>query len=70
MGIRAVLGKLACACRQTIGGIFASISSRIAAHSETIGRNGGSVGGHRLEPKLHPPDGACPVKPAILADAP
>jgi DHA2 family multidrug resistance protein-like MFS transporter len=59
---------------QTIGAILAAISFRIAGHSETVALGMAAalaaIAAVASGARLYHPDGARPVKPAIVADAP
>lgn len=59
---------------QTIGAILAAISFRIAGHSETtaLGMPAAlaAIAAVASGARLYHPEGARPVKPAIVADAP
>ena len=59
---------------QTIGAILAAISFRIAGHSETtalgVAAALAAIAAVASGARLYHPEGARPVKPAIVADAP
>ena len=71
MGIKAVFGKLARASPgQTIGGILAAISFRFAALSETVALSMAAALAAIAGVQGSIIRRACPVKPAIVVDAP
>jgi DHA2 family multidrug resistance protein-like MFS transporter len=58
---------------QTIGAILAAISFRLAGHSETVALGTAAlaaIAAVASGARLYHPEGARPVKPAIVADAP